>query len=83
MLKIETTKVSIVKGMVFLGVMYGCESWTIKNAEYQRIDAFKLWCWRKQGGHTSQSSEKSTLILVGTSDAEAEVPAFWSSDVNS
>ena len=40
------TKVSIVKAMVFPRVMYGCESWTIKKAECQRIDAFQLWCWR-------------------------------------
>ena len=41
------TKVCIVKAMVFLVVIYGCESWTIKKAEYQRIDAFELWCWRR------------------------------------
>ena len=41
------TKVRIVKAMVFPGVMYGCESWTIKRAEHQRTDAFKLWCWRR------------------------------------
>ena len=39
------TKVCLVKAMVFLVVMYGCESWTIKQAECQRIDAFELWCW--------------------------------------
>ena len=41
------TKVHIIKAMVFLVVMYGCESWTIKKAECQRIDAFELWCWRR------------------------------------
>ena len=41
------TKVRIVKAMVFPVVMYGCESWTIKKAESQRIDAFELWCWRR------------------------------------
>ena len=41
------TKVHLVKGMVFPVVMYGCESWTIKRAECQRIDAFELWCWRR------------------------------------
>jgi len=41
------TKVRLVKAMVFLVVMYGCESWTIKKAEHQRIDAFELWCWRR------------------------------------
>ena len=41
------TKVHIVKVMIFPVVMYGCESWTIKNAEHQGIDAFELWCWRR------------------------------------
>jgi len=41
------TKVHLVKGMVFPVVMYGCESWTVKKAESQRIDAFELWCWRR------------------------------------
>ena len=40
-------KVRLVKAMVFPVVMYGCESWTIKEAEHQRIDAFELWCWRR------------------------------------
>ena len=41
------TKVRLVKAMVFPVVIYGCESWTIKKAEYRRIDAFELWCWRR------------------------------------
>ena len=41
------TKVHLVKAMAFPVVMYGCESWTIKKAEHQRIDAFELWCWRR------------------------------------
>ena len=41
------TKVRLVKVMVFLGVMYGCESWTIKKAECRKVDAFELWCWRR------------------------------------
>ena len=41
------TKVHLVKAMVFPVVMYGCESWTVKKAEHQGIDAFKLWCWRR------------------------------------
>ena len=41
------TKVYLVKAMVFPVVMYGCESWTIRKAEHQRIDAFELWCWRR------------------------------------
>ena len=41
------TKVLLVKAMVFLGIVYGCESWTIKKVERRRIDAFELWCWRR------------------------------------
>ena len=41
------TKVHLVKAMIFPAVMYGCESWTMKKAEHQRIDAFELWCWRR------------------------------------
>ena len=42
-----STKVRLVKAMVFPVVMYGCESWTIKKSEHRRIDAFELWCWRR------------------------------------
>ena len=42
-----STKVRLVKAMVFPVVMYGCESWTIKKAEHPRIDAFEMWCWRR------------------------------------
>ena len=42
------TKVHLVKAMVFPVVMYGCESWTVKKAGHQRIDAFELWCWRRR-----------------------------------
>ena len=42
-----STKVHLVKAMIFPVVMHGCESWTIKKAEHQRIDAFELWCWRR------------------------------------
>ena len=41
------TKICLIKAMVFLIVMYGCESWTIKKAECRRIDAFELWCWKR------------------------------------
>ena len=41
------TKVRLVKAMVFLVVLYGCESWTVKKAEHRRVDAFELWCWRR------------------------------------
>ena len=41
------TKISLVKAIVFPVVMYGCESWTVKKAEHQRVDAYELWCWRR------------------------------------
>ena len=57
------TKVCLVKAMVFAAVMYGCESWTIKKAECQRIDAFKLWCWRRllRVSWTARRSNQSIL----------------------
>ena len=57
------TKVRLVKAMVFPVVMYGCESWYIKKAEYQRIDAFELWCWRRFLGvpWTARRSNQSIL----------------------
>ena len=57
------TKVHIVKAMVFLVVMYGCESWTIKMVEHQRIDAFELWCWRRlfRAPWTARRSNQSIL----------------------
>ena len=58
-----STKVCLVKAMVFLLVMYGCKSWTIKKAEGQRIDAFELWCWRRllRIPWTSRRSNQSIL----------------------
>ena len=57
------TKVHLVKAMVFPVVVYGCESWTIKKAEHQRIDAFELWCWRRllRGPWTVRRSNQSIL----------------------
>ena len=57
------TKVHIVKAMVFLVVMYGCENQTIKKAEYPRIDAFELWCWRRLSrvSWTARRSNQSVL----------------------
>ena len=57
------TKVHLVKAMVFPVVMYGCESWTIKKAERQRIDVFDLWCWRRllRVPWTARRSNKSIL----------------------
>ena len=55
---------SLVKAMVFLVVMYGCESWTVKKAERQRIDAFELWCWRRllRVPWTARRSNQSILM---------------------
>ena len=82
------TKVHIVKVMVFPVVMYGYESWTIKNAECWRIDAFKLWCWRRllRVLWTAKRSNQSILrnqpwILIGRIDAEADAPILWPPDV--
>ena len=57
------TKVRLVKAMVFPVVIYGCESWTVKKAECQRIDAFELWCWRRllRVPWTARRSNKSIL----------------------
>ena len=79
--------VCVVKAMVFPEVMSGCESWTMKKAEHQRIDAFELWCWatlenpldckeiqpvHPKGNHS--------WILIGRIDAEAEPPFLWPID---
>ena len=81
------TKVYIVKAMVFLVVMYGCESWTIKKAEHQRIDAFELWCWRRLLRVTwaARRSNQSILkeIFIRRMDAEAEAPILWPPDAKS
>ena len=62
------TKVRLVKAMVFPVVMYICESWTIKKAENQRIDAFELWCWRRllRVLWTARRSNQSTLKEIST-----------------
>ena len=60
------TKVHLIKAMVFPVVMYGCESWTIKKAEHQRIDAFELWCWRRlvRDPWTARRSNQSILRKI-------------------
>ena len=74
-------KVRLVKAMVFPVVMYGCESWTVKEAECQRIDAFELWCWRRllRVPWTARRSNQSILPwdFFGGNDAEAETPVLW------
>ena len=75
------TKVLLVKAMVFPVVMYGCESWTIKKTEHQRIDGFELWCWRRllRVPWTTRRSNQSILkfwIFIGRTDAEDELQYF-------
>ena len=62
------TKIRIVKAMVFPVVTYGCESWTIKQAQHQRIDAFELWCWRRllKVPWTARRSNQSVLREINT-----------------
>ena len=81
------TKVHLDKAMVFPVVMYGCENWTIKKTEHQRIDAFELWCWRrllspldcKEIQPVHLKGNKS-LIFTGRTDVEAETPILWPPD---
>ena len=82
------TKVHLVKAMVFPVVIYGCESWTVKKAECQRIDAFELWCWRRllrvpwTAGRPNQSILKEISLeysLEGL-NAEGETPILWPPD---
>ena len=78
------TKVRLVKAMVFPVVMYGCESWTIKKVEHQRIDAFELWCWRrfenpldcKEIQPVHPKGDQS-WVFIGRNDVEAETPILW------
>ena len=83
------TKIHIVKATVFPVVMYGCESWTIKKAGLWRIDAFKLWCWKKSLESPLDCKEvkpanhkgNQSWIFIGRTDAEAEAPVLWPPDV--
>ena len=81
-------KVCLVKAMVFQVVMYGCESWTIKKAEHQRIDAFEWWCWRRllTVPWTARRSNQSILKEItpeysSEDDAKPEAPILWPPDV--
>ena len=77
------TKVHVVKAMVFPVVMYGCESWTVKKAECQRIDAFELWCWRRLESPLDCKeiqpvhSKDQPWVFIGRNDTEAETPVLW------
>ena len=75
------SKVRLVKAMVFPVVMYGCDSWTVKKAEHQRIDAFELWCWRRllTVGSPQPVHPKGdqSWVFFGRNDAKAETPELW------
>ena len=81
------TKVCLVKVTVFPVVMYGCESWTVKKDECQKIDAFELWCWRRllRVPWTARKSNQSILneISPGGTDVEAETLILWPPHVKS
>ena len=78
------TKVHLVKAMVFLVVMYGCEGWTVRKAEHWQTDAFELWCWRrllspldyKEIQPVHPKGDQS-WVFIGRTDAETETPILW------
>ena len=79
-----STKVHLVKAMVFPVVMYGCESWTVKKAEHQRIEAFELCCWRRLESSLDCKEIQpvypkgyQSWVFTGRTDAEAETPILW------
>ena len=81
------TKVRLVKATLFPVVMYGCESWTIKKAEHQRINAFELWCWMTlespldcKESQPVHPKEDLSWVFIGRTDAEAETPILWPPD---
>ena len=77
------TKVRLVKAMVFPVVMYGCESWTVKKAERQRIDPFELWCWTLESPldckeiQPVHSEGDQPWDFSGRNDADVETPVLW------
>ena len=83
------TKVRLVKAMVFPVVMYGCESWTVKKAERQRIDPFELWCWTLESPLDCKEIQPlhpkgdQSWVFTGGTDVEAETPILWPPDAES
>ena len=83
------TKVHLVKATFFPVVMYGCDSWTIKKAEHQRIDAFELWCWRRflrvfrMDCKEIHPKGDQSWVFIGRNDVEAETPLLWPPDAKS
>ena len=84
-----STKVRLVKAMVFPVVMYGCESWTIKKAEHQRIDGFELWCWTLESPLDCKEIQPvhpkrdQSWVFIGRTDVEAETAVLWPPDAKS
>ena len=85
-----STKVRLVKAMVFPVVIYGCESWTIKKAGRRRIDALELWCWRRLKSPLDckeiqpvHSKGDQFWVFIGRTDVEAETPILWPPDAKS
>ena len=83
-----STKVNLVKAMVFPVVMNGCESWTIKKAERRRTDAFELWYWRRLESlldckeiQPVHPQGVQSWVFIGRTDVEAETPILWPLDV--
>ena len=83
-------KVHLVKAMVFPVVLCGCESWTIKKAEHQKIDAFELWCWRRLESPLDckeiqpvHPKGDQSWVFIGRTDVEAETPILWPPDAKS
>ena len=78
------TKLHLVKAMVFPVVLYGCESWTVKKAESQRIDAFELWCWKSpldcKEMQPVHSKGDQSQVFIGRTDVDAETPILWPPD---
>ena len=84
------TKIHLVKATIFPVVMHGCESWTIKKAERQRIDVFELWCWKRLESPLDYEEiqpvhpkENQSWVFLGRTDAEAETPILWPLHVKS
>ena len=83
------TKVRLVKAIVFPVVMYGCENWTVKKAEHQRIDTFELLCLRRlwrvpwTARRSNHSKGDQFWVFIGRTDAKAETPILWPPHVKS
>ena len=85
-----STKVRLLKAMVFPVVMCGCDSWTVKKAEHRRVDAFELWCWRTPESPLDcreiqpvHLKGDQSLVFIGSTDVESETPILWLPDAKS